>query len=303
MKKIFISALALTLTLGLAAQSYTPAVKLEAGKQYTVTTITKSNMTQEAMGQTMEIPIDATNKATLTIKELSNKGYESTYITDRVQFAANMMGQDMNYDSDKKDDKDSPMGKTMNKLVGKETSFVVNGAGNIIKETIVNLENPILISACDNGVFYDRKKYLELLNDESIDVIVWTFRNNQASKTNPNAYAWLDVDENNNIKYVSCKKFIYKNPLTTHAIIGTMFFRKGRYFMEGLQKNYNENIRTNGEFYVDDVLNQNIKDGLKVKVFEVENYICWGTPNDYKTYNYWNKYFNKINIHKKNDYF
>ena len=137
MKKFFISSLALTLTLGLAAQSYTPAVKLEAGKQYTITTITKSNMTQEAMGQTMEIPIDATNKATLTIKELSNKGYESTYITDRVQFAANMMGQDMNYDSDKKDDKDSPMGKTMNKLVGKETSFVVNGAGNIIKETIV----------------------------------------------------------------------------------------------------------------------------------------------------------------------
>ena len=137
MKKFFISSLALTLTLGLAAQSYTPAVKLEAGKQYTVTTITKSNMTQEAMGQTMEIPIDATNKATLTIKELSNKGYESTYITDRVQFAANMMGQDMNYDSDKKDDKDGPMGKTMNKLVGKETSFVVNGAGNIIKETIV----------------------------------------------------------------------------------------------------------------------------------------------------------------------
>ena len=137
MKKFFISSLALTLTLGLAAQSYTPAVKLEAGKQYTVTTITKSNMTQEAMGQTMEIPIDATNKATLTIKAASDKGYESTYITDRVQFAANMMGQDMNYDSDKKDDKDGPMGKTMNKLVGKETSFVVNGAGNIIKETIV----------------------------------------------------------------------------------------------------------------------------------------------------------------------
>ena len=56
-----------------------------------------------------------------------------------------------------------------------------------------------------------------------------------------------------------------------------------------------KHVRThNGEFYVDDVLNQNIKDGLNVKVFEVENYICWGTPNDYKTYNYWNKYFNKI---------
>jgi hypothetical protein len=44
---------------------------------------------------------------------------------------------------------------------------------------------------------------------------------------------------------------------------------------------------------VDDVINQNIKSGLNVKVFEVENYICWGTPSDYKTYNYWKEHFVK----------
>jgi bifunctional N-acetylglucosamine-1-phosphate-uridyltransferase/glucosamine-1-phosphate-acetyltransferase GlmU-like protein len=143
-------------------------------------------------------------------------------------------------------------------------------------------------------VYYDSQKYLDMVNDESIDIIVWTFRNNQSSKTNPNAYAWLDVDNDGFVKHVSCKNFIYDNPLKTHAIIGTMFFRKNKYFIDGLQKNYEENIRTNGEFYVDDVLNQNIKSGLKVKVFEVKNYICWGTPNDYKTYQYWYEYFNKI---------
>ena len=72
-----------------------------------------------------------------------------------------------------------------------------------------------------------------------------------------------------------------------------MFFRKCEYFTKGYNSNIKEDIRTNGEFYVDDVLNQNIKDGLKVKVFEVENYICWGTPNDFRTYNYWEDYFNK----------
>ncbi len=164
-----------------------------------------------------------------------------------------------------------------------------------LKACNVDLEKPILISACDNGVYYNTEKYYKLLEDETIDVIVWTFRNNQASKVNPNAYAWLDVDENDYIKHVSCKKFIYDDPLKTHAIIGTMFFRKGKYFMDGLNLNYKEDIRTNGEFYVDDVLNQNIKSGLKVKVFEVENYICWGTPNDYKTYNYWREHFNKNN--------
>jgi len=164
-----------------------------------------------------------------------------------------------------------------------------------INETNVDLNLPILISACDNGVYYDSQKYLDMVNDESIDIIVWTFRNNQASKTNPNAYAWLDVDSEGFVKHVSCKKFIYDDPLKTHAIIGTMFFRKNKYFLDGLKENYKENIRTNGEFYVDDVLNQNIKSGLKVKVFEVKNYICWGTPNDYKTYQYWYDYFNKTN--------
>lgn len=161
----------------------------------------------------------------------------------------------------------------------------------------LDLEDPILISACDNGVYYDTKKYGKLLNDENVDIIVWSFRNNQSSKTNPNAYAWLNVDENDNIKHVSCKNFIYDDPLKTHAIIGTMFFRKAKYFIDGLKSNYKENITTNNEFYVDDVLNQNIKQGLNVKVFEVTHYICWGTPNDYKTYNYWDNYFNKI----KND--
>jgi hypothetical protein len=155
----------------------------------------------------------------------------------------------------------------------------------------LNLENPIIISACDNGVYYDKEKYLNLLNDESIDVIVWSFRNNQTSKINPNMYSWLEVDENDNIKNVSCKNFIYDNPLTTHAIIGTMFFRKAKYFIDGLKKNYKSNITTNGEFYVDDVINQNISNNLNVKVFEVEDYICWGTPDDYKTYNYWKNYF------------
>ena len=162
----------------------------------------------------------------------------------------------------------------------------------IIKSSL-DLEKPILISACDNRVYFDTQKYQKLLDDESIDIIVWSFRNNQSSKINPNAYAWLKVNEKDEIEHVSCKKFIYDNPLKTHAIIGTMFFRKAKYFIEGLKENYKHNIRSNNEFYVDDVINQNIKAGLKVKVFESEHYICWGTPDDYETYLYWQKFFDK----------
>jgi NDP-sugar pyrophosphorylase family protein len=164
----------------------------------------------------------------------------------------------------------------------------------MIRESNIDIEQPILISACDNGANYDQKRFNDLINDTSNDVVIWSFRNHQTSKNNPNAYAWLEVDEKDEIKHVSCKKFIYDDPLKTHAIIGTMFFRKAKYFLDGLKKNYEENITTNNEFYVDDVLNQNIKNGLKVKVFEVKNYICWGTPADYKVYNYWKEHFKKV---------
>jgi Family of unknown function (DUF6263) len=137
MKKTILSALAIAFTLGLSAQSYTPAVKLNAGKKYTITSTTKGNMSQEVMGQTMEIPIDGVNTATLTVKAATDKGYDAAFVTDRIQFSMNAMGQEVNYDSDKKEDREGKMGDQMNKLVGAETTFTVDASGNIIKETIV----------------------------------------------------------------------------------------------------------------------------------------------------------------------
>lgn len=161
-----------------------------------------------------------------------------------------------------------------------------------IDQCNIDLEKPILISACDNGVYYDQEKYQKLLEDETNDIIVWGFRNNQASVINPNMYAWLEVDENDNIQQVYCKKYIFNDDPRKHsAIIGTMFFRKAKYFIDGLKSCYEKGITTNNEYYVDNVLNENIKNGQSVKLFDVEHYLCWGTPGDYETYLYWDNYF------------
>jgi hypothetical protein len=49
--------------------------------------------------------------------------------------------------------------------------------------------------------------------------------------------------------------------------------------------------RIRNEFYVDEAMNLAVELGLRVKVFEVDRYICWGTPRDLDTYNYWAGYF------------
>ena len=167
-------------------------------------------------------------------------------------------------------------------------------------------DNSILVSACDNGVFYDADKFLDLVNDEDNDIIVWTYRNNYTSHLQPNAYSWVNCDSEGNISSVDVKNFTGENPVNEYAITGTMFFRTKEIFHRSLESLYKNDNRTNGEFYVDSMLNEAINLGYKVRNFEIDNYICWGTPNDLKTYEYWQRFFNKVDWHSyeySEDYF
>ena len=176
-------------------------------------------------------------------------------------------------------------------------------------EKIVNSidsDSSLLISACDNGVFYASDKFLQLVEDETNDIIAWTYRNNYTSHLQPEAYSWVNCDDNDNVTSVDVKKFNGIDPIKEYAITGTMFFRTKEIFSKSLESLYKNDNRTNGEYYVDSMLNEAIALGYKVKNFEVDNYICWGTPNDLKTYQYWQKFFNKVDWHPyeySKDYF
>ena len=186
---------------------------------------------------------------------------------------------------------------------------VLEGQACTTERIINHISNPntsILISACDNGILYDSDKFLNLVNDFDNDIIVWSYRNNFTSFRNPYAYSWLDVDDENIIRKVNVKDYRGVNPLDEFAVVGTMFFRNKEIYNNSLKKLYEKNIRTNGEFYIDNLLNEAIQLGYIVRNFEVDEYICWGTPNDLKTYEYWQTFFNKVNWHPyeyEKDYF
>ena len=57
---------------------------------------------------------------------------------------------------------------------------------------------------------------------------------------------------------------------------------------------------------LDDLLNEAIELGYIIRNFEVDRFICWGTPNDLKTYEYWQRFFSKVDWHPyeySKDYF
>lgn len=158
----------------------------------------------------------------------------------------------------------------------------------------INNNEELIIGACDNGMIWDTKKFL--FEKKDADCLVWTFRNNVTVKNNPKAYGWVELNYKKEAKRVSVKSPISNNPTSDHAIVGTFWFKKGKYFVDAAEKMINKNRRINNEFYVDECINEIIQSGLKAKVFEVDKYICWGTPNDLKIYEYWQQFHKTQNF-------
>lgn len=162
----------------------------------------------------------------------------------------------------------------------------------LLAKKYIDNDEELLIAGCDNGMDIDVEKF----NDEkkNVDCLVFTYRNNDLVLNNPDAYGWCIVDEANNVTNLSIKKKISNNPMNDHAIVATFWFKKGSDFVKYAEQMIASNDRINGEFYVDKVISYFIKNKLKVKVFEIQKYIGWGTPFDYEaymnTYKYWTNY-------------
>lgn len=159
-----------------------------------------------------------------------------------------------------------------------------------------NEDQSLLVAATDNGMLYNKAKLKQLTDDEDVDAVVFTFRNHISSRINPHMYGWVKTDGEDAVG-VSVKVPISDTPENDHAIVGTFYFSKVKYFNEALKSLVSRNVRVNNEFYVDSMIGELLDAGRKVKVFEVGDYICWGTPNDYETFVYWQSFFHKVSWH------
>lgn len=160
----------------------------------------------------------------------------------------------------------------------------------LLASSLLNMREPVIIGACDNGMVYDTKKLHDLIQNPSIDAAIFTFRNQPTVKRNPQMYGWVRT-VGNRATEIKCKSPLSDTPIHDHAIVGAFYFRTAHLMVNAIERMMKKNIRINNEFYLDVAMNEMIAQNNTVVVFEIEKYICWGTPNDLKIYEYWEKYF------------
>jgi len=125
-----------TARLLLAFSSNAQTIKLSLAKdqKYEVITISKVNSVASVMGQEMENNTDVSivEKFEVTDTRPNETDIISTII--KMKLAVQAMGQETNYDSDKKDNS-GPGAEEMSKQIGKVKTMTINGNGKIIKQS------------------------------------------------------------------------------------------------------------------------------------------------------------------------
>lgn len=153
---------------------------------------------------------------------------------------------------------------------------------------------PLTIGACDNGLLYDGARLAALAADA--DVIIWGRRRHPAARLKPEQFGWIDADADGKISRVSVKVPLL-DPATDPIVTGAFTFRRAGDFRRAAERMIEREGKVNGEYYVDECVNDAIALGLDCRLFDVDHYLGWGTPDELRTFEYWTECFDKWKSH------
>ncbi len=151
-------------------------------------------------------------------------------------------------------------------------------------------DSDVLVAACDNTHVYDEQTFVKQTSSGQWDGLIWTYRGDNRVLPKPTSYGWVASDQQG-VSHVSCKKPISNDLLGDHVVSGFFWFRSAYQLFDAIDALVTSNERINNEFYLDVVPNGMISAGHRFGTFEVEKYIGWGTPEELRDYQRWEKYF------------
>ena len=128
MKKIALVALMFS-AIVVNAQTVSKKVGLTKGQQLEQQSRLQVNMTQEAMGQTIHFKMEGDVTNVVEVKDAVANGFDVSNTIKKVLMNMNAMGQDMKFDSDKKEDLDGQLGQALKGKINVPREFTVNKEG------------------------------------------------------------------------------------------------------------------------------------------------------------------------------
>ncbi|HEF9848759.1 TPA: NTP transferase domain-containing protein [Campylobacter coli] len=167
--------------------------------------------------------------------------------------------------------------------ISKEVRFVKPnkiGAAYSYKESCGDLKGDVLILPCDLIAKHINEEFKSL--QKECEIIIFVTQASRYNINNPHYFTWVD-GKDGKVDTISVKN---RSNDTDLVMIGSFYFKENSLLLEYINKIFQEDIKTNGEFYIDNVFELLIKTH-KIGYIIVNNYFSFGTPEEYLENKYW----------------
>ena len=143
----------------------------------------------------------------------------------------------------------------------------------LVAKEIINNNEPLIITNCDQALDWDAKDFLDSLTDLDGSVVTYTSDNpkNSFIKLNDEGYA-VNIAE--------------KQPISDIALIGLHYWKRGKDFVKSAENMITHRIKSKNEYYIAPTYNELIKKGFKIANYHIDKnqYISLGSPEDVTIY-------------------
>jgi NDP-sugar pyrophosphorylase family protein len=139
----------------------------------------------------------------------------------------------------------------------------------LLAKDLINNDEELIIANADQWVNWNPQHFLSFLRSKNADGGIVTF-----ISTHPR-WSFVKIGEDNLVTEVAEKK-----PISNIATAGIYYFKKGRYFVEGVEEMIRKNIHINNEFYIVPSFNEIIKQHSKIYSYPVAEMKGLGTPEE-----------------------
>lgn len=168
-----------------------------------------------------------------------------------------------------------------------EIDYVTEGPASsyyLVKD-VLDMDDELVISNCDQILEWNWHTFLSKTRENDLDCSVLTYLSDSPKNS------FIKCDENGMAIEIAEKRVI-----SNYGLVGIHYFKHASSFFDAYEYIYNNDIRTNGEFYISNVCNyliQSKRVGHVLLDAETEKYHSTGTPECYFKYL---RHINKMNI-------
>lgn len=108
------------------------SLNLQKGQKYLVENKVTTVSNTEVQGQNMETNVNVTTNYHVEVTDVTPTTIMLNNTVSKMLMTMNMMGQDMNFDSEKKEDLDGPIGSSLKDVIMKPVSVTLEKSGKVV---------------------------------------------------------------------------------------------------------------------------------------------------------------------------